>query len=64
MSDKKTIPKSIADAAKWRRFAQTVDQARRGFASLSVDELRDLIDKAILHVRKQKTQNFRSRSRK
>jgi hypothetical protein len=51
---KRTISKSTEDAAKWRRFDQTVNRVREAFASLPDDQLRDLIDEAVLHVRKQK----------
>lgn len=56
--------RSAKDDVKWRLFAETVDQARKAFSSLSASELHDIIEEAILHVRQRKKQKVRSRPRK
>lgn len=50
--------KSGEETLKWRSFERTVKRAREGFASLSTSELRDIIETAILSVRKQKRRRF------
>ncbi|MGA9391492.1 MAG: ribbon-helix-helix domain-containing protein [Candidatus Sulfotelmatobacter sp.] len=61
---KGALSKFVEDAVKWRLFDQTVNQVREAFASVPAEELRGTIDDAILHVRKQKRPQFRSRPRK
>jgi Ribbon-helix-helix domain len=51
------------DTVKWRRFDQSVKKAREAFASLSDAEISNIIDDAVLSIRKDK-QHVRSCSQK
>jgi hypothetical protein len=51
---KKQFPKRAKDTIKWRRFDLSVKKAREAFASLSDAEISNIIDEAVLSVRKDK----------
>jgi hypothetical protein len=63
-SKKGNLSMVAEDSVKWRLFDETVNRAREAFALVPDDQLRDLIDEAVLKVREEKSRNVRRRSRR
>jgi hypothetical protein len=61
---KGALAKFIEDAVKWRLFDQTVNEVRQAFADVPPDELQNMIDEAVVSVRKEKHQERQGRTRK
>lgn len=61
---KGALSKFIEDAVKWRLFDQTVNEVRQAFADLPPDELQNMIDEAVVSVRKEKQRERQGRTRK
>ena len=61
---KGALSKFIEDAVKWRLFDQTVNEVRQAFADLPPDELQNMIDEAVVSVRKEKQRERQGRPRK
>jgi len=61
---KGALSKFIEDAVKWRLFDQTVNEVRQAFADVRPDELQNMIDEAVVSVRKEKHQERQGRTRK
>jgi len=61
---KGALSKFIEDAVKWRLFDQTVNEVRQAFADVPPDELQNMIDEAVVSVRKEKHQERQGRTRK
>ena len=61
---KGALSKFIEDAVKWRLLDQTVSEVRQAFADVPPDELQNMIDEAVVSVRKEKHQERQGRTRK
>ena len=61
---KGALSKFIEDAVKWRLFDQTVNEVRQAFADVPADELDNMIDEAVVSVRKEKHRERQGRTRK
>jgi len=61
---KGALSKFIEDAVKWRLLDQTVNEVRQAFADVPPDELQNMIDEAVVSVRKEKHQERQGRTRK
>ena len=61
---KGALSKFIEDAVKWRLFDQTVNEVRQAFADVPADELRNMIDEAVVSARKEKQRERQGRTRK
>jgi hypothetical protein len=58
---KGALSKFIEDAVEWRLFDQTVNEVRQAFADVPPDELQNMIDEAVVSVRKEKHQERQGR---
>ena len=61
---KGALSKFIEDAVKWRLFDQTVNEVRQAFADVPADELHNMIDEAVVSVRKEKHRERQGRTRR
>ena len=61
---KGALSKFIEDAVKWRLFDQTVNEVRQAFADVPADNLDNMIDEAVVSVRKEKHRERQGRTRK
>jgi hypothetical protein len=61
---KGALSKFIEDAVKWRLFDQTVNEVRQAFADVPADDLDNMIDEAVVSVRKEKHRERQGRTRK
>lgn len=61
---KGALSKFIEDAVKWRLFNQTLGEVRESFASVSADQISDMIGDALKSVRKDKRRERKGRTRK
>ena len=61
---KGALSKFIEDAVKWRLFDRTVNEVRQAFADVPADERHNMIDEAVVSVRKEKPRERQGRTRK